>query len=68
MFQDCDDLLDLIPKPSSMCVSKLLKGMVSTDTCNTVQLMRSTIIENIYRICRERGMPENDLKIHEGEL
>ncbi len=55
MFPDRDDLLDLIPKPSSMCVPKLLKGMVSTDTCNTAQLTRSTIIEHIYRICRERG-------------
>jgi hypothetical protein len=67
MFPDCDDLLDLIPKPSSMCVSKLLKGMVSTDTCNTAQLTRSTITEHIYRICRERGRPEIDLKIFEGK-
>jgi hypothetical protein len=67
MFPDCADLLDLIPKPNSMCVSKLLKGMVSTDTCNTAQLTRSTIIEHIYRICRERDMPENKLKIHKGE-
>ena len=47
MFPDRDDLLDLIPKPSSICVSKLLKGMVSTDTCNTTQLTRSRIIEHI---------------------
>ena len=67
MFPDRDDLLDLIPKPSSMCVSKLLKGMVSTDTCNTAQLTRSTIIEHIYRICRERGMPVINLKIFEGK-
>ena len=67
MFPDRDDLLDLIPKPSSMCVSKLLNGMVSTDTCNTAQLTRSTIIEHIYRICRERGMPEIDLKIFAGK-
>jgi hypothetical protein len=38
MFPDRADLLDLIPKPSSMCVAKLLKGMVSNDTCNTMQL------------------------------
>ncbi len=38
MFPDHADLLDLIPKPSSMCVLKLLKCMVSTDTFNTAQL------------------------------
>jgi hypothetical protein len=67
MFPDHTDLLDLIPKLSSMCVSKLLKGMVSTDTCNTAQLTQSMIIEHIYRICQERGMPEKELKIHKGE-
>ncbi len=67
MFPDHDDLLDLIPKPSSMCVSKLLKGMVSTDTYNTAQLTCSTVIEHISRICREKGMSERDMKILEGE-
>ncbi len=67
MFPDYDDLLDLIPKPSSMCVSKLLKGMISTDTCYTAQLTCSTVIEHIYRICREKGMSERDMKILEGE-
>jgi hypothetical protein len=38
MFPDWNDLLELTPKPGSMCVSKLLNGMVSTDTCNTAQL------------------------------
>jgi hypothetical protein len=57
----------MIPKPSSMCVSKLLHGMVTTDTCNTAQLTRSRVIEHIYRICREKGMSESDMKILEGE-
>lgn len=67
MFPDRDDLIDFIPKPSSMCVSKLLNGMVSTDTCNTAQLTRLTVIEHIYQICREKGMAEKDLTIHQGE-
>ena len=67
MFPDREDLIDLIPKPSSMCVSKLLNGMVSTNTCNTAQLTRSTVIEHIYQICREKGMAEKDLTIHQGE-
>ena len=38
MYPDRDDLVNFIPKPSSMCVSKLLNGMISTDTCNTARL------------------------------
>ncbi len=67
MFLDRDDLLDLISKPSSMHVSKLLKRTVSTDTCITLQLTRSMVIEHIYHICREKGMCERDMKILEGE-
>ena len=67
MFPNRDDLIDLIPKPSSMCVSKLLNGMVSTDTCNTAQLTRLTVIEHNHQICREKGMTEKDLKILEGK-
>ena len=55
MFPNHDDLIDSIPKPSSMCVSKLLNRMVSTNTCNTAQLTRSTVIEHIYQICCEKG-------------
>ena len=67
MFPNREDLIDLIPKPSSMCVSKLLNGMVSTDTCNTAQLTRLMIIEHIYQICREKGMTEKDLTIFQGK-
>jgi hypothetical protein len=67
MFPECDDLLDMIPKPSSMCVSKLLHGMVTTDTYNTAQLTLSRVIEHIYRICREKGMSDSNMKILEGE-
>jgi hypothetical protein len=58
MYPDRDDLVNLIPKPSSMCVSKLLNGMITTDTCNTARLTRSTVIEHIYGICRSKGMSE----------
>jgi hypothetical protein len=67
MYPDRDDLVNLIPKPSSMCVAKLLNGMISTDTCNTARLTRSTVIEHVYGICRSKGMLDSDLKIMEGE-
>jgi hypothetical protein len=62
-----DDLVNLIPKPSSMCVSKLLNGMVSTDTCNTAWLTQLTVVEHIYGICRSKGMSDTVLKIIDSE-
>jgi hypothetical protein len=35
MFPNRPDLLDMIPDPDGMSPTKLLGGMVSTDTCNT---------------------------------
>ena len=35
MFPNRHDLIDMIPNPSDMAPTKLLGGMVSTDTCNT---------------------------------
>jgi hypothetical protein len=67
MYPDRDDLVNLIPKPSSMCVSKLLNGMISMDTCNTARLTRLTVIEHVYGICRSLGMSDSDFKIMEGE-
>jgi len=67
MYPGREDLVNLIPKPSSMCVSKLLNGMISTDTCNTTRLTWSTVINHIYRICIEKGMSAKYLKILEGK-
>ena len=67
MFPNRDDVIYSIPKPSIMCVSKLLNGMVSTVTCNTAQHTRSTVIELIYQICHKKGMTENNLTIHQGK-
>ena len=55
-------LVNLIPRPSSMCVSKLLNGMIITDTCNTARLTRSTVINLIYGICIDKGMSDQNLK------
>ncbi len=67
MYPDRDDVVNLIPKPSSMCVAKLLNGMISTDKCKTARLTRLTVIEHVYGICRSKGMLDSDLKIMEGE-
>ncbi len=67
IFPDCDDFSELIPKPGSMCMSKLLNGMISTDTCIPMQLTWSPVIDHIYRICIEKGMSDQNLKILEGK-
>jgi hypothetical protein len=67
MYPGREDLVNLIPKQSSMCFSKLPNGMVSTNTCNTAQLTRSTVINHIYGICIEKGMLDQNLKFLEGK-
>ena len=67
MYPGHEDLVNLIPRPSSMCVSKLLNGMVSTGTCNTARLTRLTVINLIYGICIEKGLSDQNLKILEGK-
>jgi hypothetical protein len=47
MFPNRQDLIDMIPDPSGMSPTKLLGGMVSTDTCNTARLTRQTICNAI---------------------
>ena len=41
------DLHEKISPSTSMCPSKLLGGMLSTDTCPTAFLLRPNIIQNI---------------------
>ena len=43
------DLHKQIPPSTSMCRSKLLGGMLSTDTCPTALLIFPTLIQNINR-------------------
>ena len=47
MFPNCQDLLNMIPDPDDMSPTKLLGGMVSTDTCNTARLTRQTLCDAI---------------------
>ncbi len=49
MFPRRQHLIDMIPDPSDMSPTKLLGGMVSTDTCNTARLMRQTLCDAIIQ-------------------
>jgi hypothetical protein len=66
MFPSRQDLLDMIPEPKDMSPTKLLGGMVSTDTCNTAQLTRQTLCNAIIQQGREMGLDEEKLKMFQG--
>ena len=56
------DLHEQILPSTSMCPSKLLGGMLSTDACPTALLLFPTLIQKINRYCRD------DLDISEEEI
>jgi hypothetical protein len=66
MFPQRQDLIDMIPDPSDMSPTKLLGGMVSTDTCNTAQLTRQTLCDAIIKEGREAGLEDDKLLMFQG--
>ena len=66
MFPRRQDLIDMIPDPSDMSPTKLLGGMVSTDTCNTARLMRQTLCDAIIKEGREAGLEDDMLHMYQG--
>ena len=53
--------LNAYPSPT-----KLLGGMVSTDTCNTAQLTRQTLCDAIIKEGREAGLEDDKLLMFQG--
>jgi hypothetical protein len=66
MFPRRQDLIDMIPDPSDMSPTKLLSGMVSTDTCNTARLTRQTLCDAIIKEGREAGLEDDKLLMFQG--
>ena len=56
MLPSRHDLLDMIPEPEDMSPTKLLGGIVSTDTCNTARLTRQTLCNAIIQKGRDWTM------------
>ncbi len=56
----------MIPDPSNMSPTKLLCGMVSTDTCNTARLTRQTLCDAIIKEGREAGLVDDMLHMYQG--
>ncbi len=66
MFPNRPDLLDMIPDPDGMSPTKLLVGMVSTDTCNTARLTRQTLCDTIIQEGRDMGLDNDMLTVYQG--
>ena len=66
MYPGRQDLLDEIPLPEELCVSKLLGGTMSSDNCDTARKTTSKTTELIYAIARAKGFSEEELRIYIG--
>ena len=63
---NCDNLLKMIPAVSTLCVSRMLETMMSTDTCNTAQLLHHHFQQQVFGVCQEMGIPEDKLVMYSG--
>eukprot|EP00957_Ditylum_brightwellii_P165666 12611766-Ditylum_brightwellii.AAC.1 len=62
-YPDNNELLELIPKPEVLYVSRLANGAyLMTDTCVTEQLFKTKFVKTIQQIAKEKGMNEDDIK------
>jgi len=68
MFPGRNDLLNLIPEPSELSLSKLAKGgWIMTDTCNPARKFRKLLIEAISEIACKEGMDKAEIKVYEAD-
>eukprot|EP00957_Ditylum_brightwellii_P193240 14713782-Ditylum_brightwellii.AAC.1 len=67
-YPDADELLELIPKPEALCVSRLANSAyLMTDTCITEQLFKTKFVEMIQQIAKEKDMNQDDIKVYIGD-
>ena len=65
-YPNCQDLLDLLPKPNNITLAKLaLGGWIMTDTCNPARKFCRLFKEAIRKIAKESDMTDKDIKIYE---
>ena len=64
--KDLDELLAILPTSKDLCVSRLLKSMLSTDTCNTAKSVHVHFKDLVFGLCRNVGIPEKDCIMYSG--
>ena len=65
MFPDRDDLLDRLPLPTDLTLSKLAKGSLMTDTCTTARKIRRLLVEAVTKAAKDSGMSDDGITIFE---
>jgi len=64
MYPDRPDLLNKLPSSEDLSLSKLAKGFTMTDTCNTAKRIQVLLKEEIAKVCKEKGLADNEIDIH----
>ena len=64
--KDLDELIALIPTSKDLCVIRLPKSMLSTDTCNTVKSVHVHFKDLVFGLCRNMGIPEKICIMYSG--
>ena len=68
LYPGRDDLQDLIPSVSRLCISRLgLKSFTTTDTCATARKLRRILNESIKQIALEKGLSEEEVMVFEAD-
>eukprot|EP00956_Cyclotella_meneghiniana_P040422 scaffold194930_cov35-Cyclotella_meneghiniana.AAC.2 len=69
LYPGRDDLQDLIPSVSRLCISRLvgLKSFATTDTCATARKLRRILNESIKQIALEKGLSEEEVMVFEAD-
>ena len=68
MFPNRPDLLDLLPRPSGLCVSKLRDGAgVMTDGCDAARKFRRLFIESVKKVCIDMDYSDDQIIIFEND-
>ena len=65
MFQNRLDLLQQIPAPAELTMTKLHKGGVMTDTCAKARKCQRLFAASIKEAALELGIAETDIKIYQ---
>ena len=66
MFPNRQDLINMILDPTDMSPTKLLGGIVSTNTCNTARFTRQTLCDAIIQEGWDIGLDNEMLCLYQG--
>ena len=63
MYPNQPNLVDKIPHPSELNISKLHEGSVMTDNCDKAHKERRILAQTIREAAQEKGIAESEIKM-----